>query len=275
MNRAQIIEALQRHAKGEGPAVEWIGGGEVHECRYDANEGPQWRNQLFSEGKWRLDNLDSISGYRLVEPKPEPRTFLGKWIECTAVEAEYAGESNATPDTRLLMVCNGKQVSYAHANHGVTGWFFVKRIEAPPARTVWNVLSDELEAIQNKPVDERTHYGERPTRDELKATQPGRNVIVKGLAEQAPPPSGFVFCDEPWAFDATNRALAWRPATGDFYFMRAGDTEAGYRWIRPAGVPVSEIRLALTRIDGWNELEAGQWIPGALNDLCHKYEGKP
>lgn len=64
MTRAEIIEALQRHAKGEGPAVTVIAQGRQRPCRYHANNGPQWLNLL---DMWQDDDIDSVETYALKE----------------------------------------------------------------------------------------------------------------------------------------------------------------------------------------------------------------
>lgn len=70
MTRAEVIEALQRHAKGEGPRVErvLVSGG-FGECMYHSIAGPQ---RIDPGESWKDDAIMAPEFYRLARERRRP-----------------------------------------------------------------------------------------------------------------------------------------------------------------------------------------------------------
>lgn len=236
MNRAEATEALQAGKRVERV----IPGGTVQPMRWHGTQGMQVQ---FGSDYWEAESNgtgDDVERYRLAEP----RVFLGVWREVDE-PAEIAGYDEGRP-------------SYMAHWKGIVG--------SCPAESdfIKNANSDFCWVERIKDV---------PTRDELKAMHPGRNVLVTGLAEAATqdkPPSGFVFCDEPWAPEGNGLALAYDCFDeGRLGLITEIPRGSRWRWIRPAGVPVHELQFLINA----ERENIGGYPLRQLEILCDKYGG--
>jgi len=134
------------------------------------------------------------------------------------------------------------------------------RIKSNPCfRSRWDDIRGPIFAIYDTWIDWNIAFNQ---------SEEWHTVELKRL-----PPPGYAYCAEAWKPDNADEAVSYDAETNSYYLRVATDAALleGERWIRPTGVPVSELRLHATLM-----LQSGNiafWHRDLL-ELCAKHEAE-